>query len=94
VLGFEPMTYGSESECATHYTTAPTVVAECQDLDVEYVPYMKNDRQSRFRREIRSQQMNSLIQILNWRMTELVERSNIHAPVEYMLPICIACSLP
>jgi len=23
VLGFEPMTYGSESECATHYTTAP-----------------------------------------------------------------------
>jgi len=22
VLGFEPMTYGSESECATHYTTA------------------------------------------------------------------------
>jgi len=23
VLGFEPMTYGYESECATHYTTAP-----------------------------------------------------------------------
>jgi len=23
VLGFEPMTYGSESECAIHYTTAP-----------------------------------------------------------------------
>jgi len=23
VLGFEPMTYGSESECATHDTTAP-----------------------------------------------------------------------
>jgi len=23
VLGFELMTYGSESECATHYTTAP-----------------------------------------------------------------------
>jgi len=23
VFGFEPMTYGSESECATHYTTAP-----------------------------------------------------------------------
>jgi len=23
VLGFEPMTYGSESECATHYTIAP-----------------------------------------------------------------------
>jgi len=23
VLGFEPMTYGSESECATHYTTVP-----------------------------------------------------------------------
>jgi len=23
VLGFEPMTYGSESECDTHYTTAP-----------------------------------------------------------------------
>jgi len=22
-IGFEPMTYGSESECATHYTTAP-----------------------------------------------------------------------
>jgi len=22
-LGFEPMTYGFESECATHYTTAP-----------------------------------------------------------------------
>jgi len=21
VLGFEPMTYGSESECAIHYTT-------------------------------------------------------------------------
>jgi len=24
-VGFEPMTYGSESECATHYTTAPQV---------------------------------------------------------------------
>jgi len=23
VLGFEPTTYGSESDCATHYTTAP-----------------------------------------------------------------------
>jgi len=23
VLGFEPTTYGSESECATHYTAAP-----------------------------------------------------------------------
>jgi len=23
VLGFEPMTHVSESECATHYTTAP-----------------------------------------------------------------------
>jgi len=23
VRGFEPMTYGSECECATHYTTAP-----------------------------------------------------------------------
>jgi len=23
VLGFEPMTYGPENECATHYTTAP-----------------------------------------------------------------------
>jgi len=23
VLGFEPMTYGSESECAAHYTIAP-----------------------------------------------------------------------
>jgi len=23
MLGFEPTTYGSESECATHYTTAP-----------------------------------------------------------------------
>jgi len=23
VLGFEPTTYGSESECAAHYTTAP-----------------------------------------------------------------------
>jgi len=26
VLEFEPMTYGSESECATHYTTAPHLV--------------------------------------------------------------------
>jgi len=25
VLGFEPMTYGSESECATHYTTVPNL---------------------------------------------------------------------
>jgi len=23
MLGFEPMTYESEGECATHYTTAP-----------------------------------------------------------------------
>jgi len=23
VLGFEPMTYGSQGECATQYTTAP-----------------------------------------------------------------------
>jgi len=23
MLGFQPMTYGSESECAIHYTTAP-----------------------------------------------------------------------
>jgi len=28
VLGFEPMTYGSESECATHYTTAPHNLTE------------------------------------------------------------------
>jgi len=27
VFEFEPMTYGSESECATHYTTAPHKVA-------------------------------------------------------------------
>jgi len=25
VLDFEPMTYGSESECATHYTIAPEI---------------------------------------------------------------------
>jgi len=28
VLGFEPMTYGSESECASHYTTAPHFCAD------------------------------------------------------------------
>jgi len=26
VLGFEPITYGYESECATHYSTAPRYV--------------------------------------------------------------------
>jgi len=42
-LGFEPMTYGSESECATYYTTVPQVgsvfgnqafIIRCESLHV------------------------------------------------------------
>jgi len=35
VLGFEPMTYGSESECATHYTTAPHTASAVEVLKYE-----------------------------------------------------------
>jgi len=33
VLGFEPMTYGSESECATHYTKRLTKSEHSEYLD-------------------------------------------------------------
>jgi len=34
MLGLEPMTYGPESECATHYTTAPhnKIIVNCNDM--------------------------------------------------------------
>jgi len=56
VLGFEPMTYGSESVCATHNTTAPhgrTQLQQSGKRHVEKVKTLKSERDFLFPAQVR-----------------------------------------
>jgi len=48
MLGFEPMTYGSESECAIHYTTAPHYKNKLETTELRLREVKKGDLQQVF----------------------------------------------